>query len=215
MKKLLICLLILSLAIAPAAMAQSYVPLDLNSDQRYAASLFLSNFTEVGCESLGTDSPDMDLVDFAHDHLWFNSNKSYEFGDYFDGYNCRVSDDKIQGILNSYLYDPHRVDLTETRFEYKGGYYYHDETGGWTSMGYAAVTSMCPLGDDFYFVSFLVFGAGEDWTNDDIRLSVAQSAKKYGGPCAGGSAVVHAADISRRGAYTLCSYTRMLLQAGN
>ena len=215
MKKLMICLLVLSLALAPVALAQSYAPLNLNSNQRYAVSLFLSNFTEVGCWEINTYSMDSDLVDFAHDHMWFNSHKSFEYGDYFNDNNCRVSDDRIQSIIDSYFYDPQDVDLSETRFDYDGSYYYHQETGGWISMGYAAVTSMCPLGDDFYFVSFLIFGAGEDWTNDDIKLSIEQSAKKYGEPHVGGSAVVHATDISKRSTYTLCSFTRLALFAGN
>ena len=123
MKKFWLTVAVL-LCLLPAAVAEC-MPVELNGEMRYAANLFLSNFTEVGCDAIGSSSDDMVLVDFAHDHLWFNDHDAFEYGDYFGDNNCRVSDRRIQEIVDKYFYDAPVVDLSWTRFDYDGGYYYH------------------------------------------------------------------------------------------
>ena len=213
MRRFVLCLLAMLLCVPVAASGEDYAPIALTDDAAYAVNLFLSNFTEVGvkavCGGSLADADNEALVDFAHDHLWFNDPDAFENGDYFNGNNCRVADDEIQDILNRYFYDAPKVDLSITRFDYDGAYYYHCETGGWISDGFAMATSMCPLGDDAYFVSFLVFGAGENWSNDDLHLSISEAGKKYGHPNGYGSALVHASDIEVRKTYKMISFGRI------
>lgn len=199
------------ICLAAAASAQSYAPIELTGDVRYAMNLFLSNFTEIGGGDIATWSDDIDLVDFAHDHLWFNDHDSYEYGEYSeypddDGNNCRVSDDRIQEIVDKYFLDAPKVDLSQTRFNYDGEYYYHCETGGWTNSGFAQTVSTCPLGDNEYFVSFMVFGGGEFWENDVLSMTIDEAAGKYGAPTSYGYARVYAENLSDRSTYKMISY---------
>ena len=86
------------LCTASVASAAAYEPVDLTKQQAAAANLFLSNFTEVGMEHCEANYDDKNMVDFAHDHMWFNDYEAYEYGEYPKGNNCRVSDDRIQEI---------------------------------------------------------------------------------------------------------------------
>lgn len=187
-----------------------YQPMPLTDEVRAAANLFLSNFTEVGVDRLdGRDGwyEDIDLVDFAHDHIWFNDQDEYEYGEYFAGNNCRVSDDSIQRIVDKYFYDAPTVDLSQTRFDYRNGYYYHCETGGWTDCGFAHVTSIVPFGSNRYFVSFMVFGGGYFWDNSVMSASIEELVLSFGDPYFCGSAMIHADELSDRSTYKLISYS--------
>ena len=181
MKKFWLTVAVL-LCLLPAAVAEC-MPVELNGEMRYAANLFLSNFTEVGCDAIGSSSDDMVLVDFAHDHLWFNDHDAFE-----------------------YFYDAPVVDLSWTRFDYDGGYYYHCETGGWMDCGFAQTVSVCPVGDDYYFVSFMVFGGGDIWDNSMLHLSIDQAEARFGHPNGYGSALIHAANLADRSTYRMVSY---------
>ncbi len=208
--KFISLLLVLVLLLMPSALARStYSPIDATDKQLAAANLFLSNFTEVGIDSIGSWHEDMELVDFAHDHIWFNDHEEYEYGEYFGENNCRVSDDDIQRIVNKYFYDAHPVDLSQTRFDYVDGYYYHCETGGWTSCGFAHTISICPIGDDMYLISFMVFGGGNHWENSVLDDSLEEIELAYGHPCGYGCAQVHAEDLSDRSTYKLVSYSAL------
>ena len=202
-------LTVLLLCLAPAASASNYDPIVLTEEEAAAVNLFLSNFTEVGMKTCECGWDDMNLVDFAHDHMWFNSNDSYEFGEYFSGNNCRVSDDRIQEIINKYFYDPYEVDLSQTRFDYADGYYYHCETGGWTSDGFAHTVSVCPLGEDKYFVSFLIFGGGYYWENSVMDDSMEDIEAAFGHPSGYGSALIYAPDLSDRSTHRMISFARV------
>jgi len=200
-------LTMLTLTLVPGVSAEEHAAIALTADVRYAANLFLSNFTEIGIDHIDAYTfDDTELVDFAHDHQWFNSNDSFEYGDYAGGNNCRVSDDRIQAIVDKYFIDSHTVDLTKTRFDYDGEYYYHCETGGWTSCGFAMVTSICPIEDNYYYVSFMVFGGGEAWDDSALSLSLEEAWNTFGHPSGYGSALVQAADISNRATYKMISY---------
>lgn len=200
-------LLILILFCIPAS-AENAALLELTDCQSYAMNLFLSNFTEVGIEQIDCSSDEKALVDFAHDHLWFNSYDSYEYGDYFGGNNCRVSDDRIAEIIHAYfLYPYETVDLSQTRFDYDGEYYYHCETGGWESCGFAHVLSVYPIGHDQYFVSFAVFCSGEFWDNSVMNGEFSKLLTMYGEPYAYGSARIYAETLSERSSYKLISYS--------
>lgn len=208
--KLISLLTALLLCLAPAALAQSvYSPIDVTEKQLAAANLFLSNFTEVGVDHIESWYEDIDLVDFAHDHMWFNDCDAFEYGEYFGDNNCRVSDGDIQRLVDKYFYDAPDVDLSQTRFDYKDGYYYHCETGGWISCGFAHTVSICPLGDDAYFISFMIFGGGYAWDNSVLDDELADIEAEYGHPCGYGSALVHAEDLSDRNTYQLISYSAL------
>ncbi len=212
MKKLLRILAVLTvlmLCSAPA-LASAYEPVSLTAEQRAAANLFLSNFTEIGVRSLESYEDDMNLVDFAHDHLWFNDHDAYEYGEYSGENNCRVSDERIQEIIDKYFYDSREVDLSQTRFDYIDGYYYHCETGGWTPDGFAHVVSACPTAEeDIYFFSFLIFGGGNYWDNSVMEQTLDQIEDVYYFPGGYGCALVHAEDLSDRSTYQLISYSKL------
>ncbi|MBR6767457.1 MAG: hypothetical protein IKM02_05850 [Clostridia bacterium] len=212
-RRVFMTILIAALCLAPAASAMSYAPLTLSEDERYAMNLFLSNFTEVGCDNIGSYSADTDLVDFAHDHMWFNDNDAYEYGEYSEypddgGNNCRVSDERIQEIVDKYFLDPPVVDLSQTRFNYDGEYYYHCETGGWSNSGFAQTVSVCPIGDNQYFAAFMTFGGGEFWDNNVLELSIDESSETFGAPQDFGHAIIYASDLSDRSTYKMVSYFR-------
>ena len=95
--------------VAQNAGAAVYEPIELTGEEAGAVNLFLSNFTEIGLDRCGTYGNDMDLVDFAHDHMWFNNYDEFEYGEYANENNCRVSDDKIQDIINRYFSSLNRV----------------------------------------------------------------------------------------------------------
>ena len=198
--------LALILCLVPMATAESHAPIQPSADQSYAANLFLSNFTEIGLEAISMGSDDRALVDFAHDHLWFNDYESFEYGEYSGENNCRVADDRIQEIIDKYFDSPRTVDLTQTRFDYDGEYYYHCETGGWCSSGFALVTSITPLDSDEYFVSFMIFGSGNAWNNEALRLSIDQAWDKFDGPSGFGRAILRATDLADRSTYRMISY---------
>lgn len=210
-------LIILILCVACPAQAENCMPLELSSQQRYAANLFLSNFTELGMNLDRIERPfsHMQLVDFAHDHMWANSYDSFEYGEFPDGNNCRVSDEGIQTIIDSFFYFPPEVDLSCTRFDYDGEYYYHCETGGWSQAGFAHVIDMRPVEkadiyDGYlYYVSFMVFGDGAEWTNDVLGDSLEEVLEKYGNPDGFGCAMVYAGDPADRSSYRMISYYRM------
>lgn len=202
---LALTLMLILPASAPAQSACS--PIDPTDEELAAANLFLSNFTEIGIDSIKSWHEDIDLVDFAHDHIWFNDNDAYEYGEYFADNNCRVSDDDIQRLVDKYFYDPHEVDLTQTRFDYRDGYYYHCETGGWNDSGFAYTVGAYPIGDDKYFVYFLNFCSGEPWENDVLDNDLDAIIEKYDDPLAYGSATVYAEDLADRSTYKMISYT--------
>ena len=212
MKKVLrytLLLTVLALCLAPAALASTYDPIELTEDQAAAANLFLSNFTETGVRALDAYEEDMNLVDFAHDHLWFNDYDSFEYGEYGNENNCRVSDERIQEIIDKYFYYPRQVDLSQTRFDYIDGYYYHCETGGWMADGFAHTVSACQVEENTYFVSFLIFGGGYPWDNSvmDDTLDEIEAAFYY--PSGYGSALIHAEDLSDRSTYKMIAYSRL------
>lgn len=204
LRRIIPVLLVLSLCLAQTALATG--ALNLTAEERHAMNLFLSNFTEVGSD-VAYYGPDEALVDFAHDHMWFNSYDSYEYGDYFNGNNCRVSNKKIQDIINRYFACAPQVDLSQTRFDYDGKYYYHQETGGWTNDGFAITLDAYDGGCNTYYVSFLTFGAGNYWTNDVMWLSLAEAERQYGTTYRGGHAWITATNLADRSTYRMISFS--------
>ena len=207
--KILSLLIVFMLCIAPAASASALEVIDLTEKERAAANLFLSNITEVGVRSLDTYGMDIDLVDFAHDHLWFNDHDSFEYGEYGTDNNCRVSDKRIQEVVDKYFYDPRSVDLSQTRFDYIGGYYYHCETGGWTPCGFAHAVSACRIEENTYFVSFLIFAGGNYWDNSVMDDSLEEIESLFDAPTGFGSALIYAEDLADRSTYKMISYSSL------
>ncbi len=208
LRRLGTCLFILTFLFLPWAQAKTALKTP-TAQEFQAMNLFLSNFTEIGIQTISSASPDKDLVDFAHDHMWFNSPDRYSYGTYFSGNNCRVADTNIQSTIDAYFYDAPDVDVRQTRFDYKDGYYYHQETGGWTHDCFALTTSVCSLGDNLWYISFVGFGAGEDWSNEDLSLCFEQAVQKFGAPQCCGCALVYAADLSDRSTYKMLSFSRI------
>lgn len=211
MKKRIVSMIMAVMMVACCAdgIAADYAPMELAEDERSAANLFLSNFTEIGVRQLDAYGDDMALVDFAHDHMWFNENVEFEYGEYDGENNCRVSDENIQDIIDSYFYYSREVDISQTRFDYEDGYYYHCETGGWIPDGFAHVVNMCDVGDGVYFVSFYVFGGGCDWDNDVMEMTLEEIETEYGHPNGYGSALVYAEDVGDRNTYKMISFGRI------
>jgi len=204
-------LLALVFCLLPAAMADDFMPMELNGEESYAMNLFLSNFTEVGVEKVDTFANRDALTDFAHDHMWFNDYEAYEYGEYAGDNNCRVSDDRIPEIINDFFYctDVDEEILSQTRYDYDGEYYYHCETGGWSNSGFAHTISLCPIGNNRYFASFMVFGSGEPWENDVLDDGLNEIIENYGPPFSYGSALVYAENLADRSSYKMISYSRM------
>ena len=202
---LVICIMFLT----SAASASGPALIELTDEQRAAANLFLSNFTEIGLRSVDAYGEDIDLVDFAHDHLWFNDHDAFEYGEYKNGNNCRVSDGRIQEIVDKYFYDPRTVDRSQTRFDYIDGYYYHCETGGWTPAGFAYTVSAVQTEIDTYFVSFLIFGGGDYWDNGVMDDSLEEITGRFPYSCGYGSALIHAEDLSDRSTYKMIVFSRL------
>jgi len=208
--KVLSVLLVLLLCLSSAAAAENLCrPMNPTPKQLAAANLFLSNFTEVGIEYISSWPDDMVLVDFAHDHIWFNDQDEYEYGEYFAGNNCRVSDDGIQRIINNYFYYAPQVDLSQTRFDYRNGYYYHCETGGSVNCGFAHTLDIVPCGDNFYYISFLIFGGGNYWKNSVMSASIEDIIAEFGEYAGFGCAQIYAEDLSDRSTYKMISYTSL------
>lgn len=205
----LIMLFVLVLCLSPVCAASAHEPIILSSEEAAAANLFLSNFTETGLRACDAYGKDIDLVDFAHDHLWFNDHDSFEYGEYKGENNCRVSDGRIQEIIDKYFYDPRKADLTQTRFDYEDGYYYHCETGGWTADGFAHVISVYPIEEGKYFAAFLIYGSGYDWDNDVMDDTIEEIEAAYFQPNGYGSALIYAEDLSDRSTYRMISYSRL------
>ena len=201
-----IALLLVVLCFASVSFAEPGANVNLTTDQYTAMNLFLSNFTEIGVDEIDPCPEDIDLVDFAHDHLWFNFYESYEYGEYANDIICRFSDDRIQAIIDEYFYNPKTVDLSQTRFDYDGEYYYHCETGGWTNDGFALTASVTPLSNDQYFVAFMSFGSGSFWENDALSMTFAEAWEEFDAPTGYGHAVVYATDLADRSTYKMVSY---------
>ena len=206
---LLLAAILLTLCLPSIAMASAYDPIELTGEERAAANLFLSNFTETGIKSVSSWSLDQELVDFAHDHLWFNDHDSFEYGEYSNDNNCRVSDDRIHEIVSKYFYDSYLPVLSETRFDYDGEYYYHCETGGWMPDGFACVLSAVQTEMDTYFVSFLIFGGGYGWDNGVMDDSLEELEAVFAYPNGYGSALIHSEDLSDRSTYKMISFSRL------
>lgn len=212
MRKVIIAVILaLVLGISCPALAQQ-APMELTTEERYAVNLFLSNFTELGMnmDRIENHGPDRDLVDFAHDHIWFNCGDSYEYGEYSGDNNCRVSDSGIQAVIDSFFHDVPEVDLSQTRFDYDGEYYYHCETGGWAPAGFACVTGMWPAKEkDVYYVSFLVFADGLSWENDILGDDAQMQLFRYFAADGMGCATVYAPNPADRSSYRMISYSRL------
>jgi len=205
LRKILVLFLAL-LCLTSLASAESMETMKLTEDQYYAMNLFLSNFTEIGIDEVAAYAEDEILVDFAHDHMWFNSYDSFEYGEYEGENNCRVADDRIQEIVDSYFYYAPTVDLSRTRFDYDGDYYYHCETGGWTNDGFALTASVTPLSNDQYYVAFMSFGSGAFWENDVLRMTFTEAWEEFDAPTGYGHAVLYASDLADRSTYKMISY---------
>lgn len=202
-RKLGILLLIFLLGLNATALASGAV--NLNSAERYTMNLFLSNFTEVGSD-VRSSGPDRDRVDFAHDHLWFNDRDSFEYGEFANDMNCRVPDGRIQEIIDKYFYEPENADLSDTRFPYEDGYYYHEETGGASNMGFALTLGAYETEPGIYYAAFLTFAPGMPRDSGDLRLSLAEAEEKFGIPQHGGRAWIAAGDLSNRSTYRIIDF---------
>ncbi len=183
----------------------------LTDAQRADMNLFLSNFTETSlsyyCEGVfdvNHASPAA-MVEFAAGHIWFNQNRKVEWGDYANGNNVRLATKYINPVLRKYF----GVTVDDIRVRYldlDGDYLYWQETGGHVPDGFASVTSAEYLGSDWYRVYFDVYGEGEDWNNDVMKLTGSQAASLYQRSSRSGFAMVLASDLDNRASYKLIRF---------
>ena len=157
---------------------------DVTDKQRYNINLFLSNFTEAGFlwRSGCYDNSCVDyalLTDFAIDHCWFNRQSRLEWGEYFNDNNVRLPEDQIAPIVKKYFGFSIKPSHKLQYVDYKGGYYYWQETGGHTNDGFACLANIEQLSRTRYSVWFNIYGAGENWDNDVCYYVPREAAAKY------------------------------------
>ena len=199
----------LLLCLIPTAFAADFEPVSLTAEQNYAMNLFLSNFTETGVDRVDSFTDHDALAIFGHHHLWCNDYEAFEYGEYFNDNNCRISSDRVLETINNYFYyeNSGAEYLNQDIFDEDDEYYYHCETGGWSDYGFAYVTSVCPIGDDKYFVSFLNFCNAQPWENDVLNDALDAIIQEYGTPISYGSALIHTDDLANRNSYKMISYS--------
>ena len=181
----------------------------LTADQRYNINLFLSNFTEADF-AWGTGYFDMDdeveMVEFAINHIWFNQQDKIEWVDGHEEGNVRLKEEYIAPVAEKYF---GRAPLSaQPKWAvYKDGYYYWTETGGHVASGFAQITSVRELENGYYEVYFETYGGGMAWTNDCCGLTLDQAREKYPDnyPLAG-YALLEIGDINDRATYRLLRY---------
>lgn len=184
--------------------------ISLPENQMREISLFLSNFTESDlCHMSGgvfdiQNVSEAQLVEFAVNHTWFNyQGTRIEWGEYKNGNNVRMLDDRIRNIVMKYFgVTVHNLDPLYV--DYEAPYYYWTETGGHLPGGFALAESISYLGDSRYLVMFTSFGSGDIWDNDDLSLTPSQARNKfiYSGEFRG-KAVIYAENILDRSTYKL------------
>ena len=130
--RIIALLLAFILCFAPSAIAESYTPVDLSKEASCAMNLFLSNFTETGINRVDSFTDHNALAIFGHHHIWCNDYEAFEYGEYFNGNNCRIPSDRVLEALNRFFYyeDSGAEYLNQDVFDEDGEYYYHCETGG-------------------------------------------------------------------------------------
>ena len=157
---------------------------DLTDKQRYNINLFLSNFTEAGFMLNGCYDESYEdnaaLTVFGIEHCWFNRPNSVEWGEYFDGNNVRVSEDAISSVVKKYFgISRFKPDHSRVPHDYRKGYYYWQETGGNTKMGFACLHNVEKLGGGRYCVWFNIFDMGNDWDNDVCYYKTWEAEEAY------------------------------------
>lgn len=189
--------------------------ISLTRDQRYNINLFLSNFTEAGfqvngCYDVNRIDPAM-LTEFAIEHCWYNRQNRLEWDDYFNYNNVRLPESQIAPVVEKYF----GVNITPSHdlpyTDYRNGYYYWQETGGHTNMGFASQYAVEALGNGYYSVWFGVFGIGENWDNSACYYSAGEASSAYpgyGGVTPYGCAVINTgrSGLDDRSGWTMMRY---------
>lgn len=183
----------------------------LTDNQRAIMNLFLSNFTEVDLTAYCEGVFDVNVTDltavvrFAVDHIWFNQSKKLEWGEYANENNVRVATKYINPVLQKY-FDVTVDDMHAMYLDLDGDYLYWQETGGHLPCGFASVTSVESIGSDWYRVYFDVYGDGEDWDNDVMKLTASQAASSYTRSPESGVAIICVPDLDDRAGYRLIRF---------
>jgi len=183
----------------------------LTDSQRADMNLFLSNFTETNLSYYCDGVFDVNhagsaaMVEFAADHIWFNQNSKVEWGEYANENNVRIATKLINPVLQKY-FDTTVDDMHAMYLDLDGDYLYWQETGGHVPYGFASVTSAEYVGSGWYRVYFDVYGEGEDWNNDVMKLTGSQAASRYQRSPRSGFAMVIASDLDNRASYKLIRF---------
>lgn len=129
-------------------------------------NLFLTAFSEQGfarnAAFMLEECRDREMVDFAVDTLFSRNAESGEWGDY----NSRTDGQEVPAIVDRYF--GVSVNLSDTRYHTREGYYYSQETGGRVSGGFAIIDWVERLENGLVRVTFTVYGAGEDWKPEAV-----------------------------------------------
>lgn len=183
----------------------------LTDDQRADMNLFLSNFTEVDLSTYCDGVFDVNyadstvLVRFAADHIWFNQSSKVEWGEYAYENNVRIATASINPVLQKY-FDVTVDDMHAMYLDLDGDYLYWQETGGHLPSGFALVTSAEYIGSDLYRVYFDVYGNGEVWNNDVMKLTASQAINSYERSPESGLAIIRASDLDDRASFALVRF---------
>ena len=156
---------------------------ELSREERRNLNLFLSNFTEQGMlwpagvlEAESMD--DVQLVNFAIEHIWYNRQELLEWGDYFDGNNVRLSDEHIPAVCEKY-FGRTPVLIHDVEYDMADGRYYWQETGGHVPQGFATLTDVRDMGGGRYRVNFRVYGLGMGWEDEVYSLTGDELARSH------------------------------------
>ena len=144
-------------------------------------NLFLTAFSDVwfnGSAAFTLDAyRDRELVDFAVDTLF---KSQLEYGPWGD-YNARVDGSTVPDMVRRW-FGVEYVNVSDTRYEYRNGYYYSDETGGRSTGGFTVVERVEMLSEGLYRVIFSTYGAGEGWKPEAVcALTPERAAAMYPG----------------------------------
>ena len=206
-KQILFLVLVMILAFAPSAMAAKHSIYKPGTAEMNAMNAFLTAFTEMDSPAITSTASSADLIQFYYNHLWYSDYQAFASGDYAGGNNYRVSDARVQEIVGQFFYNPMKVDLYQSEYDYDGKYFYNAETGGRIRGGFAITTSIYSLGNDKYFVSYMTFGEGEYWSEAQTKLTLNEAWSKFGDPVGFGSALICADNLKDADTYRMISFS--------
>ena len=151
-------------------------PIQMEDGTKIQMNLFLTEFSDEWfswhAAFLLESCRDREMVDLAVDTLF---GREMELGEYGE-YNARVSGRTVQDMVRSW-FGRESVNLSDTRYKYRDGYYYSEETGGRSTGGFVLTEEMQQLPDGRIRVLFSTYGAGASWKPEAVCTLSESSAR--------------------------------------